>query len=128
MKKLTIQFLCLTLILMAISVNETFAQRIRFKDGKAKVRAKIKANSEKIYTISGKDFKKLRIRQKRGGKFKYEIRLGSELLSSGYTTNFKIIKSDGKSTYKIKVINELDKERKLDLIIVKMGSGLPIGF
>ncbi len=112
MKKLTVQFLCLTMVIMAISVTETFAQRIRFKNGKATVRAKIAAKGKKTFTISGKDCRKITTKQKNNERFKYEIKRGSEFLSSGNTTGFRTINSDGQSTYRITLINESNVARK----------------
>ena len=105
MKKLTIQFLCLAMIVVAFSVTETHAQRIKFKNGKATVRATVKANGKKTYTVSGKDFSKLTIRQTAGESFNYKIKRGSEFLSSGHTTGIQSINSDGRSTYSITIMN-----------------------
>lgn len=75
-----------------------------------------------IWTISGKQFSNLSIKQTKGGKFKYEIRRGSKFLSSGHTTGSNItINSDGKSTYTTTIINEEDKPQPIVLELT--GSG-----
>ncbi len=112
--------------IMAFSVTETYAQRIKLKNGKAKVHATVKANGKKVFTVSGRDFRKLNIRQTKGGKFKYEIRRGSQFLSSGHSTGFQSINSDGRSVYKIIIINEENKKRPIGLSIVTSGGGSDI--
>lgn len=116
MKKLTIYLL--TIAIMTFSVTETIAQRIKLKNGKAKVSAMVKANSKKTFTVSGKDFKVLKIKQTKGEKFSYEIRRGNEFLSSGHSTGFQAIKSDGRSIYSIKIINKENKARPISLSVV----------
>jgi hypothetical protein len=126
-KKITIQFMCLAMVIMALSVTETFAQQIRLKDGKATVRATIGANSEKTYTISGKDFRALSIKQTNRVSFRYELRRGSEFLSSGQTTGLSLeVESDGRSTYSIKIINESNVARRIVLGFIGTGGGAPI--
>lgn len=118
MKKITIQLLCLTLAVMVFAVTETFAQRISLKNGKANVQATLKANGEKTFTISGREFANLKIRQTNGGKFGYEIKRGSEFLSSGHSSGFKPITSDGRSVYKITIINSENKARPIALSFI----------
>ena len=116
MKKLTIQFLGLAMIIIVFSVTDSFAQRISFSGGSAKVSTKIGADSSKTFTVSGKDFGKMTIKQTNRGQFKYEIRRGSSILSSGHTTGSNIrVKSDGKSTYRITIINEENAARRIVL-------------
>jgi hypothetical protein len=117
MKKITIQILCLAMVVVAFSVTETFAQRIRFKNGKAKVSANVKANGKKTFTVSGSKFKNLTFRQTGGRKFKYEISRGSKFLSSGHTTGVKTIASNCRSSYRITIINEAEVARKIVLSI-----------
>ena len=112
MKKITIQFIAITLTIVAFTITDTFAQkRIKFKDGKAKVSSNVEAKGKVTHSVSGKDFRVLKITVENGGKFKYEIRRGSELLSSGHQTGFKI-ESDGKSVYQITFINTENKAKR----------------
>lgn len=122
MKKLTIKVLCLALVVMTFSATETFAQRIKFKNGKAKVSATVQSNGKKVFTVSGRDFGKLSIKQTNGEKFKYEIRRGSEFLSSGHSTGFTSVNSDGRSVYKIIIINEENKARPIALSFINDGT------
>ena len=135
MKKLTIQLLALAIAITTFSATETFAQKSIKLDanGKAKITAMIKPvkpgeNSDKdIWSISGKKFNTLQIKQTNSGKFKYEIRRGNEFLSSGHTTGSNIqIQSDGKSNYTITIINEEDKARKIQLSVITTGGGSDI--
>jgi len=132
MKKLTIQLLALAIAITTFSATETFAQKTIKLDAncKAKITAMIKPvkpgdNSDKdIWSISGKQFSNLQIKQTNSGKFKYEIRCGNEFLSSGHTTGSNIqIQSDGKSNYTITIINEEDKARKIELSVITSGGG-----
>lgn len=124
MKKLTIQFLIIAVI--AFSATDAFAQKRINLDatGKATISATIKPVkmgdiAQSVWSISGKQFGKLQIKQTNSGKFKYEIRRGSEFLSSGHTTGSNIqIQSDGKSTYTITIINEEDKAGKIELSVI----------
>jgi hypothetical protein len=126
MKKITIQFICLAMVMMTLSVTETFAQQIRLKDGKATVRATIGANSEKTYTISGKDFQALNIKKTNRVSFRYELRLGTELISSGQTMGLSLeVESDNRSTYSIKIINESNAARRIVLGFQQTGGGSP---
>ncbi len=112
MKKLTIQVSTITLAIMAFTVTVVYAQkRIILKNGKAKVSATVKANDKITFTVSGKDFRQLSIRQTKGGKFKYEIRRGSEFLSSGHSGFFSKVRSDRRSLYSITILNN-DKEAR----------------
>ncbi len=125
MKKLTIQFLTIAMVIVAFSVIETYAQKcIRFnRNGKAKIRTKIKAHGRKSYVVSGKDFRKLTIKQFRGGKFRYVIRRGSEFLSSGHTIDSNIrVNSDGRSVYSITIINNKNKARSIGLSVINGGA------
>ena len=128
MKKLTIQFLIIAIAVIVFSVTDAVAQkRINLdSNGKATISATIKPwkleEGSSSWSISGKQFQNLSITQTKGGKFKYEIRRGSEFLSSGHTTGSSItINSDGKSTYTITIINEEDKARPITLSITKSG-------
>lgn len=130
MKKLTIQFLSIAIAVIVFSATDAIAQkRINLnKDGKATISATLKpwkvGDISGEWMISGKKFEKLSIKQTKGEKFKYEIRRGSEFLSSGHTTGSSImINSDGKSTYTITIINEENKPRPITLSIVKSGGG-----
>lgn len=122
MKKLTIQFLTIAIAVIVFSVTDAVAQkRINLENGNATVSATVTGNKE-VWSFSGKQFSKVNIKQTNGGKFKYEIRRGSEFLSSGHTTGSNItINSDGKSDYTITIINEEDKARPITLSVVKSG-------
>lgn len=127
MKKLTIQLLTIAFAIFVFSATDAIAQkRINLdSNGKATISATIKPwkveESEKpIWSISGRKFENLSITQTKGGKFKYEIRRGSDFLSSGHTTGSNItINSDGKSDYTITIINEEDKAGIIGLSITK---------
>ncbi len=130
MKKLTLRLLTLTIAIIAFSATDAFAQkRINLDaNGKATISATIKpwkveeAQSFK-WSVSGKQFSNLQIKQTNSGKFKYEIRRGSEFLSSGHTTGSNIqIQSDGKSIYTITIINEEDKARPIVLSLQNLDS------
>ena len=131
MKKLTIRLLTIAIAVIAFSATDAIAQkRIKLdENGSATISATIKPWKVEeaefaSWTISGKQFSNLSIKQTIGGKFKYEIRRGSEFLSSGHTTGSNItINSDGKSTYTITIINEEDKARPITLSITKSGGG-----
>lgn len=132
MKKLTIQIVALIIAIITFSATDTFAQKTIKLDatGKAKITATIKPgqpedNSGKdSWSISGKQFSNLQIKQTNSGKFKYEIRRSNEFLSSGHTTGSNIqIQSDGKSIYTITFINEENKARKIELSVVAEGGG-----
>ncbi|MEK7725209.1 MAG: hypothetical protein AAB336_12715 [Acidobacteriota bacterium] len=131
MKKLTIQFLTIAIAVIAFSATDAIAQkRINLdSNGKATISATIKPwkveEAEKPnWSISGKKFQNLSIKQTKGGKFKYEIRRGSEFLSSGHTTGSNItINSDGKSDYTITIINEEDKARPITLSVLTANKG-----
>lgn len=95
----------------------------KLKNGKAKVRANVKANGKKIFTISGKDFRSLNIRKTKGGKFNYKIRRGNEFLSSGHATGSNIkLSSDGQSVNSIVIISEENKNRRIELSFINDGS------
>jgi len=125
MKTLTLRVLTIAIAVMAFSATEAIAQkRINLDaNGKATISAtikpwKVEEAEMPRWSISGKQFGTLSITQTRGGKFKYEIRRGSQFLSSGHTTGSNIqIKSDGKSTYTITIINEEDKARPILLTL-----------
>lgn len=125
MKKLTIQFLTIAIAVIAFSATDAIAQkRINLdSNGKATISAtikpwKVEEAEMPRWSISGKQFSNLSIKQTKGGKFKYEIRRGSEFLSSGHTTGSNItINSDGKSDYTITIINEEDKPRPITLSV-----------
>ena len=124
MKKLTIQFLTIAIAVLVFSVTDTLAQRIKLKDGQARINTTVKANGKKTFTISGRDFRSLRIRQTKGGKFRYEIRRGSQLLSSGHQTGFSVnVNSDRRSTYRLTIVNNENKARRIGLSIVTAGGG-----
>ena len=126
MKNLTIQFLCLAMVIIAFTATETFAQTIRLKNGKATVRATIGANSVKTFSISAREFRALRIKQTNRGDFRYQLRRGSQLLSSGNTTGLSLdVESDGRSTYRIKIINEANAAKRIVLSFVSSGGGEP---
>jgi len=129
MKKSAIILVSLAIAIIAFSATDALAQkRINLDtDGKATISATIKpmklGDIKEVWSISGKKFGNLSIKQTTGGKFKYEIRRGSEFLSSGHTTGSNIqIKSDGKSTYTITIINEEDKARQIVLTIKDLES------
>ena len=133
MKKLTLQFLTLTIAIIAFSATDASAQRpINLdKNGKAKISATIQSmklgDIKSTWSISGKRFGSLQINQTNTGSFKYEIRRGNSFLSSGHTTGSNItIQSDGKSTYTITIINEEDKPRKIELSVLAEGGGSSI--
>jgi hypothetical protein len=85
---------------------------------------KIEEGEKPNWSISGKQFGSLSIKQTKGEDLKYEIRRGSEFLSSGHTTGSNItINSDGNSTYTITIINEEDEARPITLSVEKSGSG-----
>lgn len=127
MKKLTLQLLALTIAIFAFSATDAVAQKRITLDanGKATISATIKpwkVEEMEGWTISGKQFGKLQIKQTNSGKFKYEIRRGSSFLSRGHTTGSNIqIQSDGKSTYTITIINEEDKARNIELSVLAEG-------
>ena len=128
MKKLTIRLLTIAIAVIAFSATESFAQkRINLDaNGSTTISATIKPwkveEGSSSWSISGKQFANLSIKQTRGGKFKYEIRRGSEFLSSGHTTGSNItIRSDGKSTYTITIINEEDTPRPITLSVENSG-------
>ncbi len=130
MKKLTVQVLTIAFAVIAFSATDALAQgRITLDaNGKATINATVKPwkveEGSSNWTISGNQFSNLSIKQTKGGKFKYEIRRGSEFLSSGHTTGSNItIRSDGKSTYTISIINEEDTARAITLSITKSGGG-----
>ena len=125
MKKLTIQLLTIAIAVIAFSATDALAQKAINLDanGRATISAtikpwKVEEGQTPIWSISGKNFGNLSIKQTRGEKFKYEIRRGNQFLSSGHTTgsNF-MIRSDGKSTYTITIINEGDKARPIVLTL-----------
>ncbi len=128
MKNLTLQILTLTIAIIALSATDAMAQkRINLdKNGKATISAtikpwKVEEGQTSTWSISGKTFGTLSIKQTSGGKFKYELRRGNEFLSSGHTTGSNIkINSDGKSTYTIRIINEEDKARPITLSAVSI--------
>lgn len=124
MKKLTLRFLTIAVAVIAFSATEAIAQkRINLDaNGKATISATVQpwklGDIKEVWSISGKQFRNLSIKQTRGGKFKYEIRRGSQFLSSGHTTGSNIqIKSDGKSTYTITIINEEEQPRPILLTL-----------
>ncbi|MBK9165818.1 MAG: hypothetical protein IPM21_18290 [Acidobacteria bacterium] len=128
MKKLTLRFLTIAIAVIAFSATEAIAQkRINLdSNGKATVSATVQpwklGDIKEVWSISGKQFRNLSIKQTKGGKFKYEIHRGSQFLSSGHTTGSNItINSDGKSTYTITIINEDDQPRKIELSVVTSG-------
>ena len=131
MKKLTLRFLIIAIAVIAFSATDAIAQkRINLdSNGKATIGAtikpwKVEEAESASWSISGKQFEKLSIRQTKGGKFKYEIRRGSQFLSSGHTTGSNItINSDGKSTYTITIINEEDQPRPITLSVHASGGG-----
>lgn len=134
MKKFTIYLLSIAIIVVAFSVSEAIAQKpIKLdKTGKAKISATIKpwklgdikGKARVNWSISGKQFSNLQIKQTKGEKFKFEIRRGGEFLSSGHTTGSNIrIKSDGKSNYTIAIINEEDKARPIVLSLQDKNAG-----
>ena len=126
MKKVTTQFLIVMFAVVTLTVTNIYAQNlVRLKNGKATVRAKIAANSSVTWSISGKKFQKLWIKQKGRKGFRYEIRHGSEFLSRGHTTGIITIKSDGKSKYSIKIFNDAKKVRRVVLGFVSSGSANP---
>jgi hypothetical protein len=130
MKKLTIQLLTIAFAIFVFSATDAIAQkRINLDaNGKATINAtikpwKIEEGENPHWSISGKQFENLSIKQTKGGKFKYEIRRGSEFLSSGHTTGSNItINSDGKSTYTITIINEEDQPRPITILFTNSGS------
>lgn len=127
MKKLTIQLLTIAFAVIVFSATDAVAQRgITLKDGKATVSATIEPSKGEVspaqWSISGKQFSNLSIKQTNGGKFKYEIRRGNEFLSSGHTTGSNIqINSDGNSTYTITIINEEVESRPITLSVTESG-------
>ena len=126
MKKLTTQSLIVMFAVVTLTVTSIYAQKlVRLKNGKATVRAKIAANSNVTWSISGKKFKKLAIKQKGRKGLRYEIRRGSEFLSRGHTTGIRTIKSDGKSKYSITIFNDAKKERRVVLGFASTGSASP---
>lgn len=115
-----------TFIMLAASSTDSFAQKkIKFdREGKATISTTVKANSKVMYAVSGKEFSNLQITQTAGESFKYEIKRGSEFLSSGHTTGSNIrLNSDGKSTYTIVIINAESKANPITLSIGKSGGG-----
>ena len=135
MKKRTIQLLALTIAIVTFSANGAFAQKSIKLDanGKAKITAVITPvkpgdiSDKNSWSISGKLFSNLQIKQTNSGKFKYEIRRSNEFLSSGHTTGSNIqIQSDSKSIYTITIINEENKARKIELSVVAEGGGSDI--
>lgn len=131
MKKLTIQLLTIAIAVIAFSATDAVAQkRINLdSNGKATISAtikpwKVEEAEMPRWSISGKQFETLTVKQTKGGKFKYEIRRGNEFLSSGHTTGSNItINSDGKSDYTITIINEEDKARPITLSILTTNTG-----
>jgi hypothetical protein len=129
MKKLAIQFLTVAFAIFVFSATDALAQKRINLDtgGKATINATIKpvklGDIKEVWSISGKKFENLSIKQTKGGKFTYEIRRGSEFLSSGHTTgsNIQVI-SDGKSTYTITIINEENKARPIVLTLEDLES------
>jgi hypothetical protein len=125
MKKLTIQLLTIAIAVFVFSVTEAVAQkRVNLdRNGKATIDAvikpwKVEEGEKPTWSISGKKFNNLSIKQTKGEKFKYEIRRGNEILSSGHTTGSNIqIRSDGASVYTISIINERDEAGKIVLSI-----------
>ncbi len=125
MKKITIQLVSLAIAIIAFSATEAVAQkRIKFdKNGKAKVSATIKAKSGVSFTISGREFKNVSIRCLKCEGLGFELRRGSEFLSSGHTANVIRVKSDGRSEYSMTIINKADKSKSIVLSFQKAGSG-----
>lgn len=129
MKKLTLQLFAFTIAVIAFSATEAIAQkRINLdSNGKASISATIKPwkleeGKKEGWSISGNQFNTLSIKQTKGRNFKYEIRRGSQFLSSGHTTGSNItINSDGKSTYTITIINEEDQPRPITLSVLASG-------
>ena len=117
--KFSIQFAILIMAMITLSVSDTFAQEISLKNGKETVQVKVNPNGNKTYTILGKDFKILLIRQKRGENLNYEVKCGEKLISSGRTANFSQIESDGQSIYYITIINKTHETRK---VVLKFGT------
>lgn len=126
MKNLTLRFLTIAIAFIAFSATDALSQKGINLDsnGKATISATVTGNSKEVWSISGKQFGNLNIKQTSGGKFKYEIRRGSAFLSSGHTTGSNItINSDGKSTYTITIINEEETARPITLSIAKSYGG-----
>ncbi len=126
MKKLTIQLLTIIFAVIVFSVTDAVAQkRINLdSNGKATISATVTGNNKEVWSISGKQFSNLSFTQTKGEKFKYEIRRGSEFLSSGHTTGSNItVNSDGKSDYTITIINEEEVDRPITLSVVNSGGG-----
>lgn len=119
-----VSFLLAFIMLTAFSTDSFAQKKIKFdREGKATISTTVKANSKVIYYISGKDFTSLFIKQNEGDKFTYELRRGSEFLSSGHTTGSNItLSSDGESTYSLIVMNTENKIRVLSLSIMQLRS------
>ena len=124
MKNLTT--LTLTIAMFFITLTHAFAQKnLKFDENcKAEVSKTLKPASKDTYTVSGKEFKQLVMSQTKGKSIKYEVRIGNEFLSSGHTTGSNItINSDGKSTYKIILMNGEREANPIVLSITKSGGG-----
>jgi len=127
MKKLTAQFLIVIFAVLTLTATSVYAQKklLKLKKGTTTVRATIGADKSATWNISGKQFKKLSIKQRGREKFKFEIRRGGEFLSSGHTTGVIRVNSDGESTYSVKIINNKGKARKIVLGFAETGGGSP---
>ncbi len=84
-KKLTIQLLTIAIAIIAFSATEAAAQkRLKFdKNGNAKVSSNVKANKSVTYSISGKDFRKLDIKQTKGGILDTRSDVGANFYPAG---------------------------------------------
>lgn len=124
MKRSMIQFLGVTIAVVAVLATEAAAQkRIRFNSsGKATIGENVDAERSLKYSVAGKDFQRLGLRQKSGEKFKCEFRRGGQMLWKGNCSGSNSsLKSDGKSTYYLTVINDYARKRPLILEVTSGG-------
>ena len=119
MKNFITQVLCL-MIIVAIPISSSYAQRVEDNTadadigpifiklnnkGIARTTLKIPANTKQIFSLDGRTFRNLEVKQLKGPKLRYELYKGKRRLSSGYTTGSRInIKSDGRSLYYLSVV------------------------
>jgi hypothetical protein len=126
MKKTTIQFLCVAMVMLTLSVTEASAQWVRLKDGKATIRATVAGGNAEIFSISARDFRALRIKQTNRGDFRYELRRGTELLSSGHTAGLAlVVEGDDRGFYYLIIINDESVARRIVLEFMETGGGNP---
>ena len=120
------------ILLLAITIGSTistYAQELlKFNEkGEAVIKTRIPAKSQKTYTISGKDFKVLLLKQVKGNSVTYTLSYKKKVIQKGETSKKGCtIKNTQQGDYILTFINNQKGTQEIEVTVTAAGGGSDI--